>query len=221
MAPKSTLAGLLALTTLSSAAPNHNRLVEVDTEELVLPPQTSGGDDLWATVVSETGDTTEYFVACADAFSHPWDCKGPYKGVSVTQGDNSVSLKLDDKSYDCLWSNDDSGEMECVIGHDQEIISGDDLDSWIAEVTIVEPANLELRDTESEVIKRKGKGGKSKSKSKGSKAAKKIGKKLGKSGGGSGKNKTDEDNGVAPGGSSALPSTFAVAVAAIGFAIAL
>ncbi|KAG9254460.1 uncharacterized protein F5Z01DRAFT_106490 [Emericellopsis atlantica] len=100
MAPNKTLTGLLALSALSSAAVPNQRRAQT-TQALLLPIEAPEDQALWASVITADASSTEYLVACQTASAHPDACDGPYTGVTLTQGPQTMGLSMGGRTYAC------------------------------------------------------------------------------------------------------------------------
>jgi hypothetical protein len=109
MAPN-TLTGLLALSALSSAAvPNQRRAAGAQTTQaLPLPVEAPEGQALWASVITADASSTEYLVACQTAYTQPDSCDGPYTGVTVTKGPQTMGVAMGGKTYACDIREEDA-----------------------------------------------------------------------------------------------------------------
>ncbi|KAI6777902.1 uncharacterized protein J7T54_008552 [Emericellopsis cladophorae] len=99
MAPK-TLTGLMALSALSSAAVPNQRRAQT-TQALLLPVEAPEDQTLWASVITADASSTEYLVACQTASATPDACDGPYTGVTLTQGPQTMDVSMGGRTYAC------------------------------------------------------------------------------------------------------------------------
>ncbi|KAL6868767.1 hypothetical protein ACO1O0_000084 [Amphichorda felina] len=132
MALRITTAGLLALATLSAAAPNQaDRLTVSGTRNLFLPPQPTdpsstttttnnnnnkNNDNLWASVITRGPSATEYLVACETAFAQPQRCDGAFTGVTLTQGAHTMGVEVGGATYECEFDDEEEdGDAVCEV----------------------------------------------------------------------------------------------------------
>lgn len=206
---------LLALTTLSAAAPNPVQAPRAETlatstkADFFLPPAPTGDaqaqdqQNIWASVLTSDASATEYLLACETAFDSPSDCEGPYTGVTLTHGAATMAVQLDGTNYAC--SHGDGKDAVCAIksedGPDEATtLAPAEAKKWSTQVTVVAEPTLPAQVDEG-VNAAKGRGGSSGG-----------GRRKGGSGGG-GSYGDDEDDGVG-----SLAVSWGVLAAAAGIA---
>lgn len=140
--------GLLALATLSAAAPNQaDRLTETATKTFLLPPpqptdNNKGNSNVWASVITQSASATEYFLACETAFTQPDQCDGPFTGVALTQGEKTMGLKLGGTTYRCEYGDETVCNIKTASDAPEETttLAGADAEKWSTAVTVVAEA---------------------------------------------------------------------------------
>lgn len=165
---------LLALTTLSAAAPNPIQVPRAEAPlatstkaAFFLPPAPTSdssaqeGQNIWASVLTSDASATEYLLACETAFDSPSDCDGPYTGVTLTYGSSTMGVELDGTHYAC--SHGQGKDAVCAIksedGPDEATtLAPAEAKSWSTEVTVVAEPTLPAQVDEG-VNAAKGRGG--------------------------------------------------------------
>lgn len=186
--------GLTALWSMASPAAAAGKTTKSSKTSLFLPSRSTGSaTDIWASVITESASTTEYYLACSTQWTSPDKCDGDFTGVTMTVAPSAVDVAFGKTTYECSAVKDGDGETLCATKTKSDAREGTitvqarETGDWMTDVTIIETATKKSssgskgsskckRDsTKSKRKKGKGKGGDGDGCSAGSKTALSVG----------------------------------------------